>query len=139
LKRSTILRTTGLVLLAAAAVTAIGALVVRDQIERHQRDLFSARPLKRLAALGYIAGLAATVELARTLRDFIAWEDRSMLRRRAEVILDRMEGDLERAASAARTTQGSDVPLRGVRTVYPPRASARTSAAGPNHQPGIAG
>ena len=103
MKRTTILRTTGLVILAAAAVTAIGALVVRDQMERHQRDLFSPRPLKRLAALGYMAGLAATVELARTLRDFIAWEDRTMLRRRAALILDRMEGDLERDAAKAAT------------------------------------
>ncbi len=96
MKRSTVLRTTGLILLTAAAVTAIGALIVRDQIERHQRDLFSPRPLKRLAALGYIAGLAATVELARTLRDFIAWEERGMLRNRANQILTRMEGDLDR-------------------------------------------
>ena len=64
-------------------------------------DLFSPRPLKRLAALGYIAGLAATVELARTLRDFIAWEERTMLRRRASQILHRMETDLDRAASIA--------------------------------------
>ena len=99
MKRTTILRTTGLVILTAAAVTAIGALIVRDQIERHQRDLFSPRPLKRLAALGYMAGLAATVELARTLRDFIAWEERTMLRKRASLILDRMEGDLEREAT----------------------------------------
>ena len=95
MKRSTILRTTGLVLLGAAALAAIGALVVRDQIERHQRDLFSPRPLKRLAALGYIGGLTATVELARTLRDFIAWEDRTLIRRRARVILHRMEADLQ--------------------------------------------
>jgi hypothetical protein len=98
MKRSTILRTTGLVLLGAAALVAVGALVVRDQIERHQRDLFSPRPLKRLAALGYIGGLGATVELARTLRDFIAWEDRVLLRRRARVILHRMEEELQRQA-----------------------------------------
>jgi hypothetical protein len=101
MKRSTVLRTTGLILLTAAAVTAIGALVLREQLDRHQRDLFSPRPLKRLAALGYIAGLAATVELARTLRDFIEWEERTMLRRRAAVILERMEGDLERAVNQA--------------------------------------
>jgi hypothetical protein len=134
LKRSTILRTTGLILLSAAAVTAIGALIVRDQIERHQRDLFSTRPLKRLAALGYIAGLAATVELARTLRDFIAWEERPMLRRRAEGILDRMEGDLDRAASNRSS----------LRTVYPPRrgqAAGRSGGdvSGLRNQPGIAG
>ena len=117
MKRSTIFRTTGLILLGAAAVTALGALVVRDQIERHQRDLFSPRPLKRLAALGYIAGLAATVELARTLRDFITWEERTLLRRRAKVILHRMEDELQRQA--------------GQPVIYP---QAATYA-----QPGIAG
>ncbi|HSJ14119.1 MAG TPA: hypothetical protein VK939_06880 [Longimicrobiales bacterium] len=94
MRRSTILRTTGVVLLTLAAVAAVGALVVRDQIDRHQRDLFSPQPLKRFAALGYIAGLAASVEMIRVLRDFIAWEPRSMLRRRARQIVDRMERQL---------------------------------------------
>lgn len=132
MKRTTILRTTGLILLGAAAVTAIGALILRDQMERHQRDLFSASPLKRLAALGYIGSLAATVELARTLRDFIAWEERSRLRRRATLILDRMEGDLEREAKAAATAE------RGG-----PRAGAGTGrGVGPRSatfRPGVAG
>jgi hypothetical protein len=128
LKRTTILRTTGLILLGAAAVTAIGALVLRDQMERHQRDLFSSRPLKRLAALGYIGGLAATVELARTLRDFIAWEERTMLRRRATLILDRMEGDLERAAkSVTAAQQGAG------------RDTGAGRGAGPTRRPGQGG
>lgn len=94
MRRSTVLRTTGIILLTLGAVAAVGALVVRDQLDRHQRDLFSPQPLKRFAALGYIAGLAASVELIRVLRDFIAWEPRTMLRRRARQIMDRMERQL---------------------------------------------
>jgi hypothetical protein len=94
MRRSTVLRTTGVILLTLGAVAAVGAVVVRDQLDRHQRDLFSAHPLKRFAALGYIAGLAASVEMIRLLRDFIAWEPRTVLRRRARHILDRMERQL---------------------------------------------
>jgi hypothetical protein len=135
-KRTTILRTTGIVILTAAAITAIGALVVRDQIERHQRDLFSPRPLKRLAALGYIAGLAATVELARTLRDFISWEERPMLRRRANVILDRMEADLVRAANGVAGAPAT--PARMSRGVADQRAATARATTNAVH-PGIAG
>src|SRR5690606_13879878 len=54
------LRTAGVILLAVGAVAALGALVVRDQMSRHRRDLFSPHPLRRLAALGYLAGHEAT-------------------------------------------------------------------------------
>jgi hypothetical protein len=90
-----IFRTTGLVLLTAGAVVALGALVVRDQISRHRRGLFSRRVVQRFAALGYIAGLAASVELVQLLRDFVAWEANTLLRTRAGQILDRMEHQLE--------------------------------------------
>lgn len=118
-------------------MAAIGALILRDQMDRHQRDLFSPRPLQRLAALGFIGGLAATVELARTLRDFIAWEERTMLRRRATVILERMEGDLERAAKDADDAQQGG-PRAGVGTgrgVGPVGSAPR----GTTVRPGIAG
>jgi hypothetical protein len=92
--RSRIFRTTGLILLTVGAVAAVGALVVRDQIARHRRNLFSARALKRFAALGYISRLGASVELVQLLRDFVAWEPRSLLRRRAMQILGRMEQQL---------------------------------------------
>lgn len=96
MRRSRVLKTTGLILLTIGAVAAIGALIVRDQIARHRRDLFSPRALQRLAALGYIAGLAGSVELVHLLRDFIAWEPRILLRRRAIQILSRMEQQLGR-------------------------------------------
>lgn len=89
-----IIRTTGVTLLAVAAVGALGAILVRDQISRHRRDLFSSHPLRRLAALGYLGGRPASVELVMLLRDFIAWEPRTLLRDRARVMLSRMEGDL---------------------------------------------
>ncbi len=98
MNRGRILRTTGLVLLAAGAVAALGTLLVRDQIARHRRDLFSSHPLRRLAALGYLGGREATVDTVRLLRDFVAWEPRPLLRRRAALILSRMEEALLKAA-----------------------------------------
>jgi hypothetical protein len=94
------LRTAGVILLAVGAVAALGALVVRDQMSRHRRDLFSPHPLRRLAALGYLAGHEATVDAVRLLRDFIAWEPRPLIRRRAVQILERMEQRLREGAVA---------------------------------------
>ena len=90
-----ILRTTGFTLLAVAAAAALGAILVRDQYSRHRRDLFSPHPLRRLAALGYLGSRPATVDLVMLLRDFIAWEPRPLIRRRAAAILTRLEGSLE--------------------------------------------
>lgn len=83
-------------ILTAGAVVALGALLVRDQIARHRRDLFSPRALRRFAALGYLSGLAASVELVQLLRDFVAWEPSQLLRSRARSILERMEQQLGR-------------------------------------------
>src|SRR5690606_41393020 len=83
------LRTVGLVTLIIGAVAALGALLVRDQISRHRRDLFSPHPLRRLAALGFLAGLDPSVDVARLLHDYVAWEPRPLLRGRAEQILAR--------------------------------------------------
>ena len=90
------IRTAGLTVLAAAAAGAIAALVIRDQITRHQRDLFSPHALRRLAALGHMARADASVDNIRLLRDFIAWEPRKMLRRRAQAIVERMEDEAGR-------------------------------------------
>lgn len=97
MQRSRILRTSGVILLTIGATAAVGALVVRDQISRHRRDLFSSRVLQRFAALGYIAGLTANVESVQLLRDFVAWESRTLLRRRALQILERMERQLRQS------------------------------------------
>jgi high-affinity Fe2+/Pb2+ permease len=94
------IRTTGFTLLAVAAVAALGAILVRDQISRHRRDLFSSHPLRRLAALGYIGGSPASVELVMLLRDFVAWEQRPLLRERAKTLIARMEDSLAARARA---------------------------------------
>jgi hypothetical protein len=94
MQASRVVRTTGVILLTIGAVAAIGALIVRGQVSRHRRNLFSSRALQRFAALGYLAGLAASVEVVQLLRDFVAWEPSGLLRRRARQILGRMEQQL---------------------------------------------
>jgi hypothetical protein len=70
-----------------------GVVVWSMQIRRSRRGLFSRSPVRRLAALGHIAGQAG-VESAQLLADYLRWETRPMLRRRAERILSRMERHL---------------------------------------------
>ena len=93
MKRS--IKTAGITVLAVAAVGAVAALVIRDQLDRHRRDLFSPQPLRRLACLGHMSGAEATVDNITLLRDFVAWEPRKLLRSRAKVILRRMEGQAD--------------------------------------------
>jgi hypothetical protein len=93
-----ILRIIGIGMLAAAVASALGVLFVRDQMSRHRRDLFSSRPLRRLAALGYIAGAPPSVDAIRLLRDYIAWETQPLIRRQAVQVLEKMERSLHEAA-----------------------------------------
>lgn len=95
-----ILRITGIGLLSTAAAAVLGVLFVRDQMSRHRRDLFSTRPLRRLAALGYIAGVPPTVDSARLLRDYIAWEPQPLIRRQAKQVLTKIERSLRDNALA---------------------------------------
>jgi len=99
-------KTAGLTVLAAAAAGALAAMIIRGQITRHQRDLFSPRAFKRLAALGHISREPATVDLIRLLRDFISWEPRKMLRERAQAIVDRMLEEADRFGMEARAESG---------------------------------
>lgn len=64
-----------------------------------ERSLFSPNPLRRLAALGVLRGRtdAQTVTL---LREYLAWETRPPLRRRARRMLRRVELTLGRQAVA---------------------------------------
>ncbi len=96
-----ILRVTGIGVIVAAAASVLGVLVVRDQMSRHRRDLFSSRPLRRLAALGYIAGAPPSVDAIRLLRDYIAWETQSLIRRQAVQVLEKMERSLSRPHAPA--------------------------------------
>jgi hypothetical protein len=95
-----VLQTTAIVILAAGAVSVLGTLLVRDQISRSRRDLFSPQPLRRLAALRYLGNAEASVDLVRLLRDFIAWEPRPILKRQAVHVLERMERTLAKTPTA---------------------------------------
>lgn len=101
-----ILRAVGTGLLVAAVASALGLLFVRDQMSRHRRDLFSTRPLRRLAALGYVAGAPPSVDAIRLLRDYTAWEKQPLIRRRALQVLEKMERSLRRAAPPAGEVAG---------------------------------
>lgn len=82
------------VLLTALGLGVVAGVVLAQQsINRYRRALFSGRPLKRLSALGYLSA-HPSVETVRLLRDYIAWEQQPMLRRRAETIARRMETKL---------------------------------------------
>lgn len=70
-----------------------GWMLAQRRLATHQRDLFSPRPLQRLAALGYLAGQTG-VDTIRVLRDYLAWERQPVLRRRAQTILRGLESSL---------------------------------------------
>ena len=91
---NTRVRRVGYFLLGASVVLGVSALVLRDQLSRNRRDLFSSNPLRRLAALGHLGRGGATVGSVTLLRDFRDWEERPLLRGRAGAILARMEDEL---------------------------------------------
>lgn len=97
-------RRIGLFLLAAGTVGALTGLLLKHQVARHRRELFSANPFRRLAALRHMAGEAATVDAITVLRDFAAWEPRRLLRTRAASVLARMQRELRRKASSGPRT-----------------------------------
>lgn len=82
-------------LFAAAAGLGIlaGWALAQERYVHHRQDLFHQRPLRRLGALGYLAG-QHSVETVRLLRDYVAWEPQPLLRRRGERILRRLEASL---------------------------------------------
>lgn len=84
-------RSRAMMFLGAAAVgVAAGWMLAGRHIRKHRTALFSPRPLQRLSAL---AGMAAEPSVAnvRLLRDYLAWESRPLLRRRATALLRQME------------------------------------------------
>jgi hypothetical protein len=80
-------------LVGGVAGMAAGMLLWSGHMRDAKRDLFHRRAARRLAALGYV-GARPSVENARLLRDFAAWESRPALRRRAAALLRRMETQL---------------------------------------------
>jgi hypothetical protein len=88
------MRSRGLVFTGGAVVgAAAGWVLAQRRLSFHRRDLFHPSAMRRLAALGFLAGQSG-VETARLLRDYLAWERQPMLRRRAEAILKRLESTL---------------------------------------------
>ncbi len=96
-----VVRAAALGVLGVAAIGGLGVWLARDQMTRHQSDLFSPHPVRRLAALGYLRAHPA-VDNVLLLRDYVAWEERPMLRRRATAILSEMEKDLAAGESVER-------------------------------------
>jgi hypothetical protein len=72
----------------------VGLVVWGTQVQRSRRELFNRSPIRRLAALGYLAGQPG-VESARLLADYLNWETQPLLRRRGQLVLRRMEAYLD--------------------------------------------
>lgn len=72
-----------------AGVAAGYAWWTREQ-SAHRRALYSPRPLRRLAALGWISG-EPTPASVMTLREYLRWETHPVLKRRARQLLARFE------------------------------------------------
>ena len=70
-----------------------GLLFWGFQMQRSRRDLFSRNAIKRFAALGYLGG-HPSVETAQLLTEYLRWESKPLLRRKAERLLQRMQGGL---------------------------------------------
>lgn len=83
----------GAALIGAALAVGLGVFLARDQMQRHRRDLFSPHPLRRLAALGYLKSNPSVDDLP-LLRDYLAWEERPLLRKRATAVLTGLEDAL---------------------------------------------
>jgi hypothetical protein len=94
-------RNTGIAVLAAAVAGAALAWMIRDQMSRHSRALFSPYFVRRLAALGHMARAEAKVDRINLLKDFVTWETRKSLRKRAEAIILRMEREANDATLAS--------------------------------------
>lgn len=86
-----VLRILGFTALAVGLTGAATVLLVRDQISRQRRNLFSPVSLKRMAALEHMARQRPSVDHITLLRDYISWEPRKLLRNRARSIVERME------------------------------------------------
>ena len=76
-----------------AAGFAVGLVLWSREQHVRKRDLFSTRPMRRFAALSYLRG-QRTPETASLLREYIRWEQRNDLKRRARRLLDRVERQL---------------------------------------------
>jgi hypothetical protein len=68
----------------------VGAVAADRLGEQFREDLFNPRPIRRLAALGFLAR-HSRMETVGLLRDYLVWEQHALLRRRAVSLLKRLE------------------------------------------------
>jgi hypothetical protein len=76
--------------LGLAAGAALGYGWWTQEQADHQRGLYDRRPMRRLAALGWLSG-QETAESVILLREYVRWEQNPVLRRRARRLLARFE------------------------------------------------
>ena len=74
---------------------AAGTALWSRLLDINRRGLFSHHPVRRFAAISYL-GARPSVDTVRLLKDYIAWESHSLLRRRARRVLRAVEAALER-------------------------------------------
>ena len=86
-------RRAGWMTLAAFMGMTFGWMAMQTGIRRYREDLFHPRPLRRLAALGYLEG-QTTVDTLRVLQDYLAWEQHPMLRKKANSVSRRLQARL---------------------------------------------
>jgi hypothetical protein len=72
---------------------AAGSLLWSRMQRNCRRNLFSRHAVRRVAALGYLRA-RPTVNTAQLLREYVAWEPRSILRHRGAKMLKRLESTL---------------------------------------------
>ncbi|HEX2723304.1 MAG TPA: hypothetical protein VHM24_10320 [Gemmatimonadaceae bacterium] len=72
---------------------ACGALAWSHLQRQYRRDLFSARPLRRFAALSYLR-TRPSMGTVRLLREYIAWERSQVLRERGMKLMRHVESTL---------------------------------------------
>jgi hypothetical protein len=88
------MRSRGLLLAGGAlAGLVVGWRLAQRRLDRHRAALFSPVARRRADALAYMAG-ARSPEAAQVLREYLVWETEPGLRRRAGVLLRRLEVSL---------------------------------------------
>ncbi|MDZ4675714.1 MAG: hypothetical protein SGI84_14785 [Gemmatimonadota bacterium] len=88
-------RSRNLMLIGGATLAGVllGWAAAQGRQRKHRADLFSRRPSRRTAALGYLAGRPG-LETIRLLQDYLRWETQPALRRRAGALVHRFEARL---------------------------------------------
>ena len=86
-------RTRQLAALGFLGGAACGALAWSHLQKQYRRDLFSKHPLRRFAALSYLR-TRPSVGTVRLLREYIAWEQKPLLRQRGVSLMRHVESQL---------------------------------------------